>query len=61
MFLENAKGITDMVNAGAFKPLPLCSAPLKTYLFGFLELYEQIKPLSKLKHVFRKCSGVSQK
>ena len=25
-------GISEMVNARAFKPLPLCSAPLKTYL-----------------------------
>ena len=24
-------GISEMVNARAFKPLPLCSAPLKTY------------------------------
>ena len=24
-------GITEMVNTRAFKPLPLCSAPLKTY------------------------------
>ena len=25
------RGISEMVNARAFKPLPLCSAPLKTY------------------------------
>ena len=28
------QGISEMVNARAFKPLPLCSAPLKTYLVG---------------------------
>ena len=27
-------GISEMVNARAFKPLPLCSAPLKTLLVG---------------------------
>ena len=53
--------ISEMLNATAFKPLPLCSAPLKTYFLGLLELYEQRKPLSKLKHILRKCSGVSQK
>ena len=31
-------GISEMVNARAFKILPLCSAPLKTYLLGFLDL-----------------------
>ena len=31
MFWENAVGLSEMVNARAFKPLPLCSAPLKIY------------------------------
>ena len=31
VFWENAVGISEMVNARGFKPLPLCSAPLKTY------------------------------
>ena len=31
VFWENAVGISESVNARAFKPLPLCSAPLKTY------------------------------
>ena len=31
-------GISEMVNARALKPLPLCSGPLKTYLLGFLEV-----------------------
>ena len=30
-FLCFERGISEMVNARAFKPLPLCSAPLKTY------------------------------
>ena len=30
-FEKMPKGISEMVNARAFKPLPLCSAPLKTY------------------------------
>ena len=32
-------GISETANVRAFKPLSLCSAPLKTYLEGFLELY----------------------
>ena len=31
VFWEMLWGISEMVNARAFKPLPLCSAPLKTY------------------------------
>ena len=31
MCWENGVGISETVNAKAFKPLPLCSAPLKTY------------------------------
>ena len=31
------KGISEMVNSKAFKPLPLCSAPLKTLLGGIIE------------------------
>ena len=30
-FEEMVWGISEMVTAGAFKPLPLCSVPLKTY------------------------------
>ena len=33
------RGISEMVNARAFNPYPLCSAPLITYFgMGFLEL-----------------------
>ena len=38
VFWEKSVGYVRMVNARAFKPLPLCSAPLKTYWYGFLEL-----------------------
>ena len=31
------KGISEMVNSKAFKPLSLCSAPLKTLLGGIIE------------------------
>ena len=105
-------GISEMVNATAFKPRPLCSAPLKTFLVGisgalwrteshflsrnvfwenavgylrnsecysfetcaivfqhplkltsrdFWSSRNERKSLSKLKHVFQKCSSVSQK
>ena len=50
-------GISERVNGRAFKPLPLCSAHLKTNWSSRNER----KSLSKLKHVLRKCSGVSQK
>ena len=30
-------GISEMMNARAFKPFPLCSAPLKTYWYRFSE------------------------
>ena len=53
-------GISEMVNGRALKPLPLCSAPLKTIVWNWSSRNER-KPLSKLKHVLRKCSGVSQK
>ena len=49
--------ISERVNGRPFKPLPLCSAPLKTNWSSRNER----KSLSKLKHVLRKCSGVSQK
>ena len=38
------KGISEMVNSKAFKPLPLCSAPLKTLL---VENYWSSKNKSK--------------
>ena len=54
--------ISDMVRARTFKHLPLCSELLKNLL---VEIYwssrNEGKPLSKLKHVFRKCSEVSLK
>ena len=49
-------GITEMVNGRPFKPLPLSSAPLKTNWSSRNEK----KSLSNVKHVLRKCSGVSQ-
>ena len=52
-------GISEMVNARAFN-LSISSATLKTYCRDFWSSNER-KPLSKLKHVLRKCSGVSQK
>ena len=54
-------GISEMVNARALKPVPLCSAALKTYEERFLKLWEWTKPLPKQKYVLRKCCGVSQK
>ena len=37
MCFENMlKGISEMVNSKAFKPLPLCSAALKTLLGGII-------------------------
>ena len=52
--------ISEMVNAGVFTPLPLCSAPQQTYFQGFLELTECKSTIFKLKHVLGKCSRVSQ-
>ena len=44
-----------------FTPLPLCSAPLKTYYRDFWSCRNMKKPLSQLKHVLTTCNGVSQK
>ena len=55
-------GISEMVNARAFKPLPLCSAPLKILLAvicGALGMKES--HLSNQKYVLRKCCEVFQK
>ena len=54
-------GISEMVNARVFKPLPLCSAPWKLTGRDYWSSRNERKLLSKLKHVLRKCSGVSQK
>ena len=51
-----------MVNARAFKPYPLGSAPLKTYFSGnFWSSRKQLMLLNKQKCVLRKCYGVSWK
>ena len=54
-------GISEMVNARAFKPLALCSAPWKLTSRYFWSPRNERKPLYKLKDIFQKCSGVSQK
>ena len=48
-------GISEMVNARASKSLPLLTSR------NFWSSRNESKPLSKLKHVFRKCCGLSQK
>ena len=53
--------ISEMVNARAFKPLPLCLAPLKLTSRDFWSCRNERKPLSKEKCVLRKWCGVSQK
>ena len=54
--------ILDMVYARAFKPLPLCSAPLKSDLVEISGgSRNERKPFYKQKSVLRKCCGVSQK
>ena len=53
-------GISEMVNATAFKPVPLCSAPLKTLVEISGALWTSESHFL-LKHVFQKCSRVSQK
>ena len=54
--------ISETVNARAFKPLPLCSMhPWKLTSRDFWSSRNKRKPLSQLKHVLRKCCGVSQK
>ena len=50
-----------MVSDRAFKPLPLCSAPWKHTSRDYWSSRNKRQPLSKLKHVLRKCSEVSQK
>ena len=54
-------GISEMVNARAFKPLPLCSAPLKLTSRDLWSFRNERKPLSKQKCVMQKYCGVSQK
>ena len=55
------KGISEMVNSKAFKPLPLCSAPLKTLLRrNYWSSNIKGKPHSPQKCVLRKCCGKSQ-
>ena len=50
------------VNARAFKPLPLCSVPLRKLTgLDFWNSRNERKTLSKQKCVLRKCSKVSQK
>ena len=52
-------GISEMVNARAFKPFPLGSAPLKTY-FGrvFSSSRNKLMLLPKQKFGLRNCCGV---
>ena len=46
----------------AFKPLPLCSAPLKSYLYGISGVSRNDRiPPSKQKCILRKCCRVSHK
>ena len=52
-------GISEMMNARAFKPLPLCSTPLKTSR-DFWSSSKESHFLSKT-CVLRKCCGISQK
>ena len=47
--------ISETVNARAFKPLPLCSAPLKPTSRDYWSCRNKRKPLSKQKCVLRKC------
>ena len=55
-------GISDMVNARAFKPLPLCSAsPWNLTSRDFWSSRNEGKPLSQQKCVLRKCCWVSLK
>ena len=53
--------ISEMLNARAFKPLPLLSAPLKPIGSDYWSSRNKKKPLSKVKHVLRKFCGVSEK
>ena len=54
-------GISETVNARAFKHLPLCSTPWKLTSRDYWSSRNTWKPLSKQKCVLRKCCGVSQK
>ena len=54
--------ISEMVNTRDFKTFDIVFSTPENLLVGISEaLGTQKKLLSKLKHVFRKCSGVSQK
>ena len=53
-FKKMVWGISEMVSARAFKPLPLCSAPLKLTSRDYWCSRDERKPLSELKHVFKK-------
>ena len=46
--------ISEMVNARAFKPLPLCLVLMKTYLGGLLEISKQKKVTFSAKTSFEK-------
>ena len=61
VFEKMLQGISETVTAGAFKPLPLCSAPEKLTSRDYWSSRNTWKPRSKLKHVFRNCNGVSLK
>ena len=51
-----------LVNAGVFKHLPLCSAPLNPYYIRyFWSSRNERRPLSMQKCVLTKCCGISQK
>ena len=51
-----------MVNARAFKPLPLCSSFLINLTSrDYWNSRNERKPLSQLEHDLRKCSAISQK
>ena len=68
VFWENAVGISEMVNvrastvsARAFKPCNCVQHPWKVTSRDYLSSRNNSKPLSKLKHIWGKCSWVSQK
>ena len=55
-------GISEMVNARAFKPYPLGSAPLKTYFSrDSRRSRNQLMLLPKQKCVLTNCCGVPRK
>ena len=54
-------GISETVNARAFKSVPLWQHLWKLNSRDYWSSRNKRKPPSKLKHVFRTCSGVSQK